>query len=81
MTKQTETNSWMWPAYDTVFGLRWEQEAGLLHWQEGIGCYCDDADVVQPVAAFLAEGAPGIIGDIPAEVLAEINAALAGVKA
>lgn len=81
MTLDTKTNSWMWYAYDTVFGLHWDQETGLLYWQEGIGCHCDDADVVQPMTSFLAEGAPGVIGTVPADVLAEIEAALGKVRA
>lgn len=81
MTTDTNTTSWMWAAYDTVFGLRWDQETGLLYWQEGIGCHCDEADVVQPVSTFLADGVPGIIGTVPADVLAEIEAAFCEARA
>ncbi len=76
MTTPTATNSWMWATEEAVFGLRWDPDTSLLYWQEGIGCHCDDADVVQPVSAFVRDGVPGVMAPPPADVLAEIGASL-----
>lgn len=71
-------SAWMWEDDGEVYGLGIDLETHRLRWFVHAGCMCDhdDSYADQTPDEFRRRGAPGGIGDPPADVAAEIDAAL-----
>lgn len=70
--------TWLWPADAGSHALVIDLSTGILHWYDAPGCLCGDdgSFIEQTVAEFQAKGTPWPIEPPPADVLAEIKAAL-----
>ena len=78
MNESTLTTSWMWIFDGQIRGLRIDTDRGLLQWHDNFECACVDDEgsfAEQTLADYLAQGAPAVVGELPADVLAEISAA------
>jgi hypothetical protein len=77
MTQATKKTAWMWLAGDQLLGLSIDLESERLTWVWQAGCHCADEDeIVQSVSAFHREGTPALIGPLPEDVAAEVEAVL-----
>ena len=72
-------DSWMWQQNGVVWGLRLDPERSLFDWYDGVGCACSGSFATQTVADFQARGPR--LGQPPADVLGEIEAAIRAMKA
>lgn len=70
----TGPTSWMWQDEATASVKGVILEDGVLHWYDEPGCACDDSDLEQSVADFLARGPRGY--NPPADVLEQMHTAL-----
>ena len=81
MTEATIPTAWMWASQGEVRGLRLDAEAGQLRWYDTIGCHCtDEAYFGQLIGDYLCDGAPAVMGPLPADVEAELAATLAQLR-
>lgn len=73
MTDNKLATSWIWLDDGETRGLSVDVENSLLCWYDQIGCNCADEDFLSQTAqAFRQEGCPPLIGDLPADVAAEL---------
>lgn len=79
MTNESKTTAWMWLEHGEVRGLSIDVDAKELWWQDQIGCHCgDEGAYVQTLDAFKQRGAPAIVGRVPDDIAAEVEAVVAG---
>jgi 3-hydroxyacyl-CoA dehydrogenase len=72
----TVNTAWMWKDdQDAIWGLTLNRERGVLEFADSIGCACGDSFAEQTFADFRARGSR--YADLPADVEAEVLAALA----
>lgn len=77
MAQQRLTTSWTWVDDDSVRGLTVDKETGALRWYDQIGCHCTDEDYwPQSAQEFRLRGRPPLMGDLPADVAAELEETL-----
>jgi hypothetical protein len=73
------TTSWMWKQEDgEIWGLTLDIDKRKLDWFDGIGCACGDSFATQTVQDFNQRGPR--YGDLPDDVLAEVQASLAAIS-
>lgn len=69
-------DSWMWYDADenSTRSVMLDTAAGHLLWYVEAGCACTDADVVQTIADFIAQGPA--VASLPPDILDEMHACL-----
>lgn len=65
--------SWLWVIDNDRYGAQLDADAAQLRWYDTVGCSCGDSLVDQPLAEFLAKGAPLLLPTPPDDVLQEIE--------
>lgn len=79
MSEQTLPNAWMWTYDGEIRGLRIHINRGLLQWHDSVECHCadDGSAAEQTLAEYEERGVPAGLGDVPDDVLAEVNTSVA----
>ena len=82
MSQPTLQTSWMWTYNGEIRGLHIDTEGGRLLWYDNVECLCaDDGSLAeQTIAEYGQQAVPGIVGDVPADVLAELAVTVAALQ-
>jgi hypothetical protein len=83
MSGQKLPNAWMWTYDGEIRGLRINIDRGLLQWHDSVECHCadDGSAAEQTLTEYVTRGVPAGLGEVPADVLAEVNASVAALLA